>query len=463
MRIRRKRPYSLLKLAGISILIGIAGGGGAIAFYLAIRLTTGLFLGTIVGYLPPGAAGEGTTRVLSFWGAARPWLLPLVTALGGLLSGIVVYSLAPEAEKGGQDPAIQSFHENIPIRSRVSLVKLVASTLVIGTGGSAGREGPIAHIGASTGLTIGRLFRLNARERRLTLIAGMAAGISAIFRAPLGGAILAVEILYQEGLAGEALLPALLASIVGYSLFSLCFGWNPIFIVPGNLILTTPLQLLSFIPLGIVCGLLGKLYALSLQKVGRVFQALSLPRWSKPAVGGFLVGLSGLVMPQVLSTSYGWVQISMGPGLLALPLWLLLLFPFVKMLTTSLSIESGGSGGIFGPGMVIGGMGGALLWRLSYGLLPAIPASPAPFVIVGMMACLGSIGHVPIATMLMVAEMTGNFSLLPCAIIAISLACLLVGKQTLYKSQRATSQEVQQPAPAPHTSKKAYNDKLIEV
>lgn len=438
MTLSIKNLQYLLKLIVISIVTGIVAGGGAIAFYLAVHLATDFFLGTIVGYLPPSAPGEGVTRILSFWGVVRPWLLPVVTLLGGFLSGIIVFWLAPEAERGGQDPAIIAFHQNKPIRARVSLVKLVASAIIIGTGGSAGREGPVAHIGASIGSAIGRFFHLNTQEQRLALIAGMAAGISAIFRTPLGGAILAVEILYQDGLAGEALIPALLASTTGYCIFGLCFGWSPIFAISGNLAFTAPLQLLYYIPLGVLCGILGKLYAFSLHRMGLLFRCLPLPNWIKPAIGGFLFGLIALAIPQMLGTGYGWVQICTGSGLLALPFWMILLFPFVKILATSLSIESGGSGGIFGPGMVIGGMGGALFWRLNYSIFPGLPSSPAPFVIVSMMAFLGSIGHVPIASMLMVAEMTGNLSLLPPAMIAMSLSCLVVGKQTLYKSQQKT-------------------------
>jgi CIC family chloride channel protein len=132
---------------------------------------------------------------------------------------------------------------------------------------------------------------------------------------------------------------------------------------------------------------------------------------------------------------YGWVQISMGSGLLSLPLWVIVLLPFAKILTTGLSIGSGGSGGIFGPGMVIGGMTGALLWRLCYHVLPGLPATPGPFVIVGMMALFGGIAHAPLAVMLMVAEMTGNLSLLAPAMIAVSLSSLIVGETSIYSSQ----------------------------
>jgi CIC family chloride channel protein len=136
-----------------------------------------------------------------------------------------------------------------------------------------------------------------------------------------------------------------------------------------------------------------------------------------------------------LGMGYGWVQVSMGPGLLSIPLWVILLIPFAKILTTGLSIGSGGSGGIFGPGMVIGGMVGAIIWRISYHVLPGVPDSPAPFVIVGMMALFGGIAHAPLAVMLMVAEMTGNLSMLAPAMIAVGIASILVGDATIYTSQ----------------------------
>src|SRR5437763_5582182 len=133
----------------------------------------------------------------------------------------------------------------------------------------------------------------------------------------------------------------------------------------------------------------------------------------RPAVAGVLVGLMAIAVPQVLATGYGWVQLAMTAAVMTLPLWVILVLPFAKILATSLSIGSGGSGGIFGPGMVIGGMLGASLWRIGADLgVPDLPVSPAPFAIVGMMAMFGGIAHAPLAVMLMVAEMTGNLSLL---------------------------------------------------
>lgn len=187
--------------------------------------------------------------------------------------------------------------------------------------------------------------------------------------------------------------------------------------------------------LGGLCGLIGRLYAGGFYGITHLFHRLPLPRWVKPSIGGLLVGLIGLVLPQALGMGYGWVQVGMGPGLLAIPLWIILLLPFAKIVTTGLSIGSGGSGGIFGPGMVIGGMVGASVWRLGYHILPGIPPTPGPFVIVGMMALFGGIAHAPLAVMLMVAEMTGNLSMLAPAMIAVGISSIIVGQSTIYTSQ----------------------------
>lgn len=436
-RVKRsfESPRYLLKWLFISSLIGVVAGLGAIIFFAGIHFATDIFLGGIVGYLPPNPAGEGPTMVMPFWSSARPWLLPVLTTAGGLAAGIIVFTLAPEAEGHGTDAAIAAFHEGKSIRARVPLIKIIASAITIGTGGSAGREGPAAQISAGFGSILATVLRLDVQDRRIALATGVGAGIGAIFRAPLGGAILAAEILYKNDFEVEAVIPALIASIVGYSVFGAWSGWSPIFATPSNLAFSSPSQLLYYVVLGILCGLVGVLYSRGFYGITHIFHRLHLPRWIKPGIGGLLVGLIGLVLPQALGMGYGWVQVSMGTGLLSIPLWIILLLPFVKIVTTGLSIGSGGSGGIFGPGMVIGGMIGAAVWRLSYHILPGIPPTPGPFVIVGMMALFGGIAHAPLAVMLMVAEMTGNLSMLAPAMIAVGLSSIIVGKNTIYTSQ----------------------------
>lgn len=431
-------PRYLLKWLLISTSIGLVAGVGAIIFYAAIHLATSLLLGGLTGYFAPDPAGEGEHGVMVFWAAARPWLLPLVTTAGGLLSGLIVFTLAPEAEGHGTDAAIAAFHQGKAIRARIPLIKLVASAITIGSGGSAGREGPAAQISAGFGSLLATWLRLDTQDRRIALATGMGAGIGAIFRAPLGGAILAAEILYKDDLEVETIVPALIASIIGYSVFGVWSGWSPIFASPANIAFTSPPQLLYYVLLGLLCGLIGRLYANGFYGVAHLFHRLPFPNWIKPGIGGLLVGLIGLVLPQALGMGYGWVQISMGTGLLSLPLWVILLLPFAKILTTGLTVGSGGSGGIFGPGMVIGGMVGATVWRLCYHMLPGLPDTAAPFVIVGMMALFGGIAHAPLAVMLMVAEMTGNLSMLAPAMIAVGISIIIVGQASIYSSQVPT-------------------------
>jgi CIC family chloride channel protein len=413
--------------------IGLVAGIGAIVFYVAIEFATHLFLGQIVGYLPPAPVGEGQPIIVPM---ERPALLPIVVAVGGLISGIIVFSLAPEAEGHGTDSAIAAIHYHMgKMRARVPPIKLVASAITIGSGGSGGREGPAAQISAGFASLLGTWLDLKPQDRRIAVAAGMGAGIGAIFRAPLGGAVMGAEILYMHDLEVEAIIPSLIASIVGYTVYGAYFGYAPIFGAQPALALDSPIQLLYYGLLGVMAGLGGLLYAHTFYGTTALFHHLHLPAWFKPAIGGLLVGFMGLVIPGALGMGYGWVQIAMGPDLMNLPLWMVIVLPFAKILSTSLSIGSGGSGGIFGPGMVIGGMLGATFWRLGHDALPNMPQSPAPFVIVGMMALFGSVAHAPLAVMLMVAEMTGNLSLLAPAMVAVAVSTALVGNTSIYHSQ----------------------------
>ncbi len=417
--------------------IGVVGGLGAIAFYTALELATRFFLGLLGGYTPPSPAGEGGLPVTGF---ARPWAIPFVVALGGLISGIIVFRFAPEAEGHGTDAAIAAFHHGPRgIRGRVPLVKMVASAVTIGSGGSGGREGPAAHISAGFGSYLGRLLDLDARDARIAVAVGMAAGIGAIFRAPLGGAVLGAELLYRDDVESDALVPSFIATIIAYSIFGSVEGFAPIFGTQARFGFSDPAQLAWYALIGLACGAVGLLYIHNFYGLTAWFHAWSPPRWLKPAIAGFIVGCIGLVIPGVLGTGYGFVQAGLDrQTLLAIPLWMVLVLPFAKILATSLSIGSGGSGGIFGPGMVIGGLLGAGIWRVLEPIAPAIPVDPAPFVIVAMMALFGSVAHAPLAVMLMVAEMTGNLSMLAPAMVAVGLATFVVGGKTIYSSQLAT-------------------------
>ncbi|HEY3523685.1 MAG TPA: chloride channel protein, partial [Candidatus Limnocylindrales bacterium] len=431
----RLRDASYLrKWVVLGALIGIVSGTGAVLFFEALELATRVMLGMVGGWPPATPAGEGAAPIVD---PLRPWAIPLVVAAGGLIAGIIVFRFAPEAEGHGTDAAISAFH-HAPrgIRGRIPLIKLLASAITIGSGGSGGREGPTAQIGAGFGSFLARRLDLDARDARIAVAAGMAAGIGAIFRAPLGGAVLGAEIPYRDDVESDALVPSFVASVVAYSIFGAVVGWSPIFGRVNGAAFGDVRQLAYYVGIGVACGVVGRLYITSFYAAGAWFRRLRLPREVRPAVAGFVVGLIGLLLPGVLGTGYGWVQAALDRDtLLALPLWAIIALPFGKILATSLSIGSGGSGGIFGPGMVIGGLLGATIWRLLEPIAPAVPADPSAFVLVAMMALFGSVAHAPLAVILMVAEMSDNLGMLAPAMIAIGVAVVIVGDRSIYSSQ----------------------------
>jgi H+/Cl- antiporter ClcA len=443
LRQRLRTTGYLRKWVVLGALIGVVAGLGAIVFLRALELVSGFLLGTLAGFTPATPAGEGGQPISYATDWARPWAIPFIVALGGLIAGILVFRWAPEAEGHGTDAAIAAFHHGPRgIRARVPIIKLVASALTIGSGGSGGREGPTAQISAGFGSFLARFLDLDQRDARIAVAVGMAAGIGAIFRAPLGGAVLGAELMYLDDVESDALVPSFIATIVAYSIFGGVEGFQPIFGQQASFVFNQPLQLVYYALIGLVAGTVGVLYIRNFYGLTERFARWPVARALKPAVAGFAVGLIGLALPGALGTGYGWVQAGLDrTTLLEIPLWIVLLLPFAKILATSLSIGSGGSGGIFGPGMVIGGLLGASIWRLLAPTAPALPADPAPFVIVGMMALFGSVAHAPLAVMLMVAEMTGNLGMLAPAMIAVGLATFVVGSRTIYRSQLATRGE----------------------
>jgi CIC family chloride channel protein len=420
----------------LGVVIGVTAGLGAVVFYEALRATTHLFLGVIAGYTVPTPVGEGGRVASAHF--TRPWAIPLVACLGALAGAVLVFEIAPEAEGHGTDAAISAVHHNPRgIRLRAVAVKIVASALTIGSGGSGGREGPTGQISAGFGSFLARLLDLSPADARIAVASGIGSGIGSIFGAPLGGAVLATEIMYRDDFEVEALLPSFIASIVGYVAFGSIEGFSPLFGNVESYRLTDARQLLWFGLIGILGGLIGLLYAKGFYGIADLFARLPIPRWVRPALGGLLVGCIALAIPEVLGTGYGWIQESFGQQLLHIPLWIVLLLPFARIVTTGLSIGSGGSGGIFGPGMVIGAFTGGAVWRLLEPVVPSLGHDPAPYVIVGMMSCFGSISRAPLAVMLMVAEMTGTLTLIVPAMVAVGLATLIVRRNddTIYRSQ----------------------------
>src|SRR6516164_2443904 len=232
-----KRLRSQARLLGAAILVGIVAGLGAGAFYVFGQAVTYGALDWIAGYRPvhPGNEPEWFASTGHVF---RRWMLLLVPTVGGLLSGVLVYALAPEAEGHGTDSAIAAYHfHQGQIRGRVPIMKNIASALTIGSGGSGGREGPIAQIGAGIGSSIAGVLGVAPAERRVLMAAGMGAGVAAIFRAPLAGALFASEVLYRSpDFESDVIIPAALASITAYCTFGFAFGWAPLFILPPEVV-----------------------------------------------------------------------------------------------------------------------------------------------------------------------------------------------------------------------------------
>ena len=399
-----------------ALVLGIIGGLSAQLFTWMLRVSQRFFLGFLAGYTPPGVPTDGGVAH-QIIGPHGLWLIPAVCALGGLISGALVYGLAPETEGHGTDTVVKALHfTGGKLRARVAPVKMLASAITIGSGGSAGREGPTALIAAGFGSIYADWFKRSERERRLIVMMGMAAGLSAIFRSPIGTAIFAVEVLYSSiEFESEGLLYCMLAAIVAYAVNGAFVGWQPLFAVPT---LAAPTRVASYgwyILLGAASGVVGTALPEVFYRMRDGFHALPIPAWLKPAVGGLIVGLIALRLPQVLGGGYGWIQQTID-GQLALKLLLVLLF--AKMLALSFTVSSGGSGGVFAPSLFVGAMLGGSFALLSH-------HTPAGMVIVGMAAVFSGAARVPIATLLMVAEMTGGYELLVPAGLAVMLSYVI--------------------------------------
>ncbi len=442
-----RRIRGQVRLLGFAALVGIVAGLAGIAFYVATRVVEHYALGVWAGYCPePHPLGEPSFAWLAevahpFY----PWLLLLIPTLGGLISGILVFKLAPEAEGHGTDAVIGAYHhQQGQIRPRVPLVKIVASAVTLGTGGSGGREGPIAQIGAGFGSLLANILRLRPADRRVLMAAGMGAGIAAIFRAPLAGTMFAAEVLYRSPeFEPEVIIPAGIASVVSYCVFGAFAGWEPLFRIP-SLAFSGPMALGPYLLLAMFMAFLALLYTRSFYGCKRAFNHLPVGRHFRPAIGAFLTGLVGLALYfllgrqekvlAVLAFGYSAIQGAMTEDT-QISAVLLLAIALGKILTTSLTIGSGGSGGVFGPSIVIGGCGGGALGVMLHNLWPGLVPHPASFVIVGMAGFFAAAAKTPFSTLIIVSELTGGYSLLLPSLWVCTLSFILSDEESIYSSQ----------------------------
>jgi len=439
--------HSVGRAIFLSSVIGIVAGCGAIVFQLLCQAASQLFLADVIGYRPPGPVGEPPLFPVADV-PFRLWLIPLVPAIGGLLAGLLVQRFAPEAAGHGTDEAVDAFHRRSGlIRGRVPVIKTIASALTLGSGGSGGREGPIAQIGAGFGSFLARRLSLPERERRVLLAAGVGAGVGSIFRAPLAGALFAAEVLYSDPeFESDVIIPAAISTIVAYCVFSLKFGFGALFATP-RFEFHSVFELIPYTVLALTVALAAGLFVKVFYAVHEASNRLHLPAALKPMLGGLATGMVALGLYlgtgrlhvlDVLSFGYGSIQDALYGRI---PLMILLLIAGGKLLTTSFSIGSGGSGGVFGPSMVIGGALGGAVGILAQQVMPGVITQPAAFVPVGMAGFFAAAANTPISTLIMVSEMTGNYQLLLPALWVCSISYLVGRRWTLYRSQVSTRAE----------------------
>lgn len=425
------------RLIFASVIVGIGAGIGAVFFNWALEKGVYLFLTLPSGYIPPKPVGEG--GILPYTPEVfHRWVLMVAPVIGGIITGLLIFLMCPEAEGHGTDYVIEAFHRKSgEIRRRVPVIKTIASAITIGSGGSAGREGPIAQIGAGVASVLGKLLKVTPRERRVLVMAGCGAGIGAIFRAPLGGALFASEVLYRTSeIEADVLVSSILSAIIAYSFFGFFYSWAPLFHTPASYTFNLR-ELPCFALMALVMIPAGYLYVRAYYTVRDFFKSVKIPSHLKPAVGGIFVGLIIYFFPQVAGTSYGYIQILVSdPEGRVMTLRILLLLAGLKIIATSFTLGSGGSGGVFAPSVVIGGfLGGAFALLVNKHIAPGVISNPSAFIMVGMGCFFSAVAKVPLSTIIMVVEMTGNYEILIPITFANFVAFSLSGRWSIYENQ----------------------------
>ena len=417
------------------VLIGVIAGLGSVLFHYLCGLGSHFFMDMMAGYRPPAPLGEEhlfhpTSTVFN------RWVLLFLPAMGGLISGFLVYQFAPEAEGHGTDAAIDAYHNKGGfIRGRIPIIKTIASAITLTTGGSGGREGPIAQIGAGFGSFLATRLKMSDRERRIMLAAGIGAGVGSIFRAPLAGALFAAEVLYRDPeFESEVIIPAGISSVIAYCVFCLVFGWGALFESPDDIVFQNPLELGPYIVLAFVLAFTGFLYVKSFYGITGIFKRLKLPNHIKPALGGLCTGLIGFFLPTTLAFGYGYVQMVLTDPM-SMSIMALFLLAMGKILTTSFSIGSGGSGGVFGPSVVIGGAMGGVVGKVFHDIMPGIVTHPESFIVVGMAGFFTAVSNTPISTIIFVSEMTDSYQLLLPSLFVCAISFMVSGPWTIYQKQ----------------------------
>ncbi|MGI9432574.1 MAG: chloride channel protein [Myxococcota bacterium] len=395
----------------VAVACGAAGAFGAALFRFLIRFFQGLFF----------EGAEGVTAVFEEGVLAEPhdpleiaralpwWLTVAIPAAGGLIVGPLVYFFAREAKGHGVPEVMEAVAlRGGVMRKRTAAVKILASAISIGSGGSVGREGPIVQIGSVLGSTIGQWLRVPARQLRTIVGCGAAAGIAATFNAPIAGAIFAVEVIVGD-FAVAQFSPIVISAVVATVISRGLLGNHPAFPVP-DYELVAPLELVAYIGVGVVAGIVGLAFMKSLYFTEDAFERIPIPEWLKASIGGAAVGSIAILVPNVLGVGYSTITEALEGNL---PLVSLGVFLLAKIVATSITVGSGGSGGVFAPSLFLGAMSGGLVGTLVHGAFPESTATSGMYALVTMGAVVAATTHAPIAAILIIFEMTQSITILP--------------------------------------------------
>jgi len=430
------------RLFPLGALVGIVGGLAAAGVEWGLHHGTHLLVGRLTHL--------GSADAFRFH-----WGVLLLPALGGLISGLLVYFFAPQAHGHGTDTLTRAFHHNLgqlPLRGPV--VKSVANVAVLSCGGSTGPEGPIAALGAAIGSSLAGLFKLSPRDVRVLLVAGCGAGVGAIFHCPLGGALFAAGVLYKEPeFESDAIIPAFVASVMSYSTYMLIWGYsNPLLIGADALRFDSPLDLVPYAALGPLCaGLSTFLYFCMKTVEHRIVPRVPGPRWAMPVLGGLATGALACLLPQVMDGNYQFIRNAMSGALWStqgpVNWWGWTAFfaavAVVKCIASACTVGSGGSGGVLGPAVFLGGVAGALVGSFCEAVAPNMfPEELRRALIpVGMAGVLAAAMRTPMSAIVMTTEMTGGHGLIVPLMLVCVTAYVLGRKWGLNAEQVRTAAE----------------------
>ena len=427
----------LRKWTVIGIIIGVLSGLLVIAAYEAIRIFSSFFLSDIVRYIQPNP--EDVAKLTSNYTlyVLKPWLIPIILGLVGLIIGILSTKLSTALGNNGIDEISDEFHnKKNQFSLKISSLRTLSNILAVGSGTSGGIEDSLAHTGSTLASIIGRVFKLNDEEIRIAITAGMGSAIGGILRLPFGGAIFSLELLYRRDFIVKSLFPVFLASITSYIISGIILNWPSFLYVPQEFIAKTSLQsLAAYGVIAAIIGIIGIGYVRTVHFFQKHFETIKIPLYFKPALGGLIIGIFAIGFPEILGTGYGWLQLGTVGNYQIFPLWIMFPVILMKIFATSVSNASKNGTGLLGPTLVIGGLMGSALITLfhSFGIFMYIDTTSAT--LISIFAFLTASTRTPISSIVMGIEIIGSYTLLIPTVISVIISNIISGKDNyIYKN-----------------------------